>query len=56
VAARDFADLVDAIGKLIAAILDMNDGVGVWKVAPVDIGPFGRYTTNRVGNSRKTPG
>jgi len=34
----DLADLVDAIGELVAAILDMDGGIGVTDIAAVDIG------------------
>ena len=37
-AAGHLADLVDAIGELVAAILDMHTGIGVSDVAPVHIG------------------
>ncbi len=36
-----FADFIDAIGKLIAAVLDVNGGVGVLHIAAIDIGNSG---------------
>jgi hypothetical protein len=36
-AAKDFAHFVDAIGELVAAVVDMNHGVAVQDVAAVDI-------------------
>jgi hypothetical protein len=37
-AVANFADLVDAVAELIAAVLDMNDRLGVAAIGPVDIG------------------
>ena len=34
----DLADLIDAIGKLIAAVLDMDRGFAIRPIAAVDIG------------------
>ena len=38
IAARHLADLIDAVGELVAAILDVHRGVGVRDVAAVHIG------------------
>ena len=37
-AAADLAHLIDAVGELIAPVLDMNGGPGMGKVAAVDVG------------------
>ena len=37
-AAAHLADLVDAVGKLVAPVLDVHHGVGVRQVAAVDVG------------------
>jgi len=37
-AARHLADLIDAIGELVAPVLDMDAGLRMDDVAPVDIG------------------
>jgi hypothetical protein len=36
-AAKNLADLINAIGELIAPILDWNDSVAAWKIGAVNI-------------------
>src|ERR1700736_1305293 len=36
-AAKDFAHFIDAIGELVAAVIDMNHGVAVQDIAAIDI-------------------
>src|ERR1700730_3627097 len=36
-AAKDFAHFIDAIGELVAAVVDMNHGVAVQDIATIDI-------------------
>jgi hypothetical protein len=38
VAETDLANLIDAVGELIAAVLNMHGGIGVADIASVDIG------------------
>ncbi len=36
-APKDFAHFIDAIGKLVATVFDMNHGVAVQHIAAIDI-------------------
>jgi hypothetical protein len=36
-AVAHLADLIDAIGELIAAILDMNGSLGIGGISPIDV-------------------
>ena len=38
IAPRHLADFVDTVGELVAAVFDMDTGLGMGDVAPVDIG------------------
>ena len=46
-AAPHLADFVDAVGELVAAILDMDHGVAQRQIAAVDIGDAGHRQVNR---------
>ena len=39
-AAKNFADFIDTIGELVAAVIDMNHGVAVQHIAAIDISYF----------------
>ena len=48
-AVRDRHHLVDAVGKLIATILDMNRGPAVRLVSPIDVGVSWHATSDACG-------
>src|SRR5450631_2044363 len=39
-AAKNFADFIDTVGELVAAVIDMNHGVAVQHIAAIDISYF----------------
>src|SRR5262249_32626595 len=54
-ARTDFADLVDAVGELIAAILDMHHRSMARQVAAVDVSDAGHVEVPRYGIAKRSP-
>ena len=53
-AAKDFAHFVDAIGELVAAVVDMNHGVAVQDIAAIDIS-YPAHARSRDFTKKKEP-